>query len=342
MRSETLDLALVEAAFQKRLPQFQGPLQVRKTPTGQSNPTYILTGASGTYVLRRKPDGVLLKSAHAVDREYRVMTALRDTDLPVPRTYYLCEEEAEIGAVYFVMDYVPGRSFLDPRTPELSVEERRAVYDSMNLGLARLHRLDPVALGLEDYGKSGNYFARQLSRWSRQYEASQTEELPDMVELERWLQENLPTEEGPTRLVHGDWRIDNLIFAPQSPELVAVLDWELSTLGNPLADLGTQLMQWSMPTGEDGRGLEGVNRRELGIPENAEYVERYAERAGLNSVPEMSFPVAFAFYRMAGIVQGVKKRAIDGNASNPEQAFKMGEYVPVFARKAIQFITENV
>jgi len=336
-----LDLNQVEQAFRKRIQGFRGPLNATKTPQGQSNPTYIISSPCGNFVLRRKPDGVLLPSAHAVEREYRVMTALYNTELPIPRTNFLCEDPDEIGTVFFVMEHVPGRVFLDPRLPELTRQEREVVYDEMNLRLAQLHSLEPEELGLLDYGKAGNYFARQFSRWSRQYDASATEQIAMMEELQSWLKNHLPREEGPPRLVHGDWRIDNLIYEPLEPTMVAIVDWELSTLGNPLADLGTQLMQWAMPVGDDTRGLGDIDRKSLGIPDDAAYVELYAQRAGMSEVPDLTFAVAFSFFRMGAIMQGIKKRVFDGNASNPERGLKIGNLIPLFAQNALEFINRE-
>ncbi len=334
--SGLLDLEVVAKYLSGRIDGFSGPIQAEKTPTGQSNPTFILTSPSGKYVLRRKPPGVLLKSAHAVDREFRVMSALADSDVPVPKMYCLCEDEGVIGSMFYVMEHIEGRNFVDPRINGVSVEERRGMYDAMNRGLAALHSVDVADVGLANYGKPGNYFERQISRWSGQYEASETDTIAEMDALIAWLKSNTPAEDNTTALVHGDWRIDNLLFAPKGPELVAVLDWELSTLGHPLADLGAQLMQWAMPVGPEGRGLDGVARSALGIPENDEYVELYAERVGLLEVPDMGFYMAFSFFRMAAILQGVKKRALDGNASNPEQAVRLGAFVSIFADKGLR------
>lgn len=333
--SGLLDLEVVAKYLTGRIDGFFGPLQAEKTPTGQSNPTFILTSPSGKYVLRRKPPGVLLKSAHAVDREYRVMSALADSDVPVPKMYCLCEDEDVIGSVFYVMEFIEGRNFVDPRVGGVSRDERRGMYDAMNRGLAALHSIDVAGVGLADYGKPGNYFERQISRWSGQYEASETGTIEEMDALIAWLKSNMPAEDTSTALVHGDWRIDNLLFAPTGAELVAVLDWELSTLGHPLADLGAQLMQWAMPVGPEGRGLDGVDRASLGIPEDSEYIEQYAARVGLPVVPDMGFYTAFSFFRMAAILQGVKKRALDGNASNPEQALRLGSFVPIFAAKGL-------
>lgn len=331
-----LDLERVAKYLSGRVEGFSGPLTAEKTASGQSNPTFILTSPNGKYVLRSKPKGQLLKSAHAVDREFRVMSALAETDVPVPRMFHLCEDEDIIGSVFFLMEFVDGNNFADPRLPDLSKEERSGIYDSMNAGLAKLHSVDVDAVGLTNYGKPGNYFDRQISRWSGQYRATETNNIPAMESLIEWLGSNIPPDDGKIALVHGDWRIDNLMFSNQSTDLVAILDWELSTLGNPLADLGAQLMQWAMPVGAEGRGLDGINRAELGIPDDRAYVEKYAKRAGLSDVPDMSFYVAFSFFRMAAILQGVKKRALDGNASNPEQALRLGEYVSVFAAKGLQ------
>jgi len=334
--SDLLDLDVVAKYMSGRIEGFSGPLSAKKTPTGQSNPTFILTSSTGKFVLRRKPPGVLLKSAHAVDREFRVMSALAGTGVPVPKMYFLCEDEDVIGSIFYVMEYVEGRNFDDPRIQNVTPEDRRGIYDAMNSGLATLHSVDVDAVGLMGFGKPGNYFARQISRWSGQYRASETGVIAQMDQLIEWLDVSIPEGDDKTSLVHGDWRIDNLLFMPDRPELAAILDWELSTLGHPLADLGAQLMQWAMPTGPEGRGLDGVDRRALGIPEDREYVELYAERAGLVEVPEMGFYVAFSFFRMAAILQGVKKRALEGNASNPEQALRLGSFIPLFADKGLQ------
>ena len=320
--------------LEAHVPGFRGPVhEVGKTAQGQSNPTFIVTAASGRYVIRRKPDGELLKSAHAVDREFRVLRALADTDVPVPRALHLCEDDTVLGTMFYVMSFIEGHNWVDPRLKDESVERRAAVYDSMNATLAALHSIAPEAVGLGDYGPSGNYFARQVARWTKQYRATETGTLRPMEDLIAWLDAQTPPE-GPARIAHGDWRIDNLLF-DAAGRCNAVLDWELSTLGHPLADLGSQIMQWQLPPGQEGRGLMGVDRAALGIPSDAEYVETYARRAGLADVPDLDYPVAFAFFRMAAIIQGVKKRALDGNASNPEAGLKMGAYVPMFAQAAL-------
>ncbi len=330
-----MDIAAATHLLSTRVDGFSGPLTAEKTAVGQSNPTYILTTPDKKYVLRSKPLGDLLKSAHAVDREFRVLSALHAQGLPVPKTYFLSDDASVTGAMFYVMDFVEGQNYGDPRLQDKTPTERAAIYDAMNAGLVAVHSVDLTAAGLEDYGKAGNYFERQLSRWAGQYRNSETETIKPMNELIIWLNENLPEDDGQVTLVHGDWRIDNLLFDNKTNALSAILDWELSTLGHPLADLGGQLMQWSMPVGEEGRGLAGVDRAALGIPSDAEYVALYAKRRRLDGPPDMRFYIAFSFFRMAAILQGVKKRALDGNASNPEKALKLGGYVGMFAQEGL-------
>jgi aminoglycoside phosphotransferase (APT) family kinase protein len=326
-----LDTAAVEAWMTAQVPGFRGPIQAEKFATGQSNPTFKLSAPSGAYVLRRKPLGQLLKSAHAVDREFRVQRALAGTDVPVTRMHALCEDGSVIGSMFYVMDYVAGRTFVDPRLPDLGPNDRAAIFDDMNRVLAAIHSVDLAATGLADYGPKGNYYQRQIDRWSKQYRASETEAIPDMDALINWLQANLPEDDGRVTLVHGDYRIDNLLFAPDSPKCVAVLDWELSTLGHPYADLAAVIMQWSLPPGDAGRGLAGVDRKSLGLPEDQAFVDAYCARMGLSGIDRFGFYLAFCFFRMASILQGVKRRALDGNASNPEKALELGAFVPAFA-----------
>ena len=318
-----------------RLPKFKGPWKFTKTPHGQSNPTFILSGSNGVLVVRCKPKGVLLKSAHMIEREFKVMNALYNSKVPVPKMYYLCEDPEEIGTPYYVMEFVEGKAYLDPSLPEFSAESRAFLYDQMNLGLANLHSVKIKSIGLEDFGKSGSYFARQLSIWGRQYELSKTEDIFEVDSLYDWLNKNLPLDQMAENLVHGDWRIDNLLFGNEGLSLSAVLDWEISTIGDGRADLANQLMQWAMPLGMEGRGLEGINRKEFGIPEDLEYIEKYTKRAGLLNSPDLRFPLAFCFFRMSAILQGVKKRALDGNASNPEMAIKVGKMIPEYSRRAL-------
>ena len=334
--SALFDIDAVETWMAAHVPGFRGPILVEKFATGQSNPTFKLTAASGAYVLRRKPPGQLLKSAHAVDREFRVQSALAGTDVPVARMHALCEDESVIGSMFYVMDLVQGRSFVDPRLPDVSAPDRSAIFDDMNRVLAAIHSVDLSATGLNDYGPHGNYYQRQIDRWTKQYRATETEALPEMDALIDWLADNLPEDDGRVTLVHGDYRIDNLLFAPDRPTCVAVLDWELSTLGHPYADLAAVIMQWGLPPGDVGRGLAGVDRNQLGIPEDHAFVEAYCRRMGLPGIDRFGFYLAFTYFRMAAILQGVKRRALDGNASNPEKALELGAYVPAFAKGGLK------
>ncbi|MGR3503075.1 phosphotransferase family protein [Pseudaestuariivita sp.] len=311
----------------------RGPFVLEKFASGQSNPTYKLSSPGETYVLRRKPEGVLLKSAHAVEREFRVQRALAGSAVPVPRMHALCEDAEVIGSAFYVMDHVEGRIFFDPALPDVPKDERGAYFDAMIQTLAALHDVDLQEAGLQDYGPEGHYLARQLARWTKQYRASETGTLADMDALIAGLEAGLPEDDGQRTLVHGDYRIDNLIFAPDAPEVAAVLDWELSTTGHPLADLAALIMQWQLPPGETGRGLAGLDRAVLGLPSDEEVVARYCDLRGLGPIPDFNIYLAFAFFRMAAILQGVKKRGLDGNASNPEQAARYGSYVPMFAAK---------
>jgi aminoglycoside phosphotransferase (APT) family kinase protein len=312
---------------------WRGPSTVKKFPTGQSNPTYLIEAASGRYVLRRKPPGKLLKMAHMIEREFRVLKALEGVSYPAPRVLALCEDEDVIGTAFYLMRFVEGRVLWDPALPEFVREDRAQIYDAMNNGLARLHSIDVTAAGLSDYGKPGGYFARQYQRWTDQYRASETSRVEDMERLIAWLADKVPADDGRVALVHGDWRIDNMIFDSSSPRLLAVLDWELSTLGHPLADLAYQCMQWRLPNVRY-RGLGGIDRAANGIPTEAEYVAAYCKRTGLEAIPNWTFLIAFSFFRSIAIHQGVYKRSLDGNASNPELARQVGESVPFVAHVA--------
>jgi aminoglycoside phosphotransferase (APT) family kinase protein len=310
-----------------------GAVSVTKFASGQSNPTFRLDTPEGAFVLRRKPPGTLLKSAHAVEREYRVQKALEGSAVPVPRMLHLCEDDSVIGAPFYVMELVEGDNHDDPRLPGLTPDARTRLIGEMNRVLAELHSVDVAAVGLSEYGKPGNYYARQLSRWSQQYRASETGSLPDMDRLIAMLEERLPPDDGQVTLVHGDYRLDNLIF--QGSRCAAVLDWELSTLGHPFADLAAVIMQWRMPPGPDSRGLAGVDRRALGLPSDHAFIAAYCARRGLPGVEDFGFYLAFAFFRMGAILQGVKKRALDGNASNPERGLALGAHVPNFASNGL-------
>lgn len=333
MDDQPFDMDALADELHDLVPGFSGLHAIEKFNTGQSNPTYRVKADSGRYVLRAKPPGPLLKSAHQVDREYRVMKALADNDVPVPKVFGLSQEHSVIGRMYFVMELVEGHIFWDPALPEMTKAERTAVYDGMNDVLARLHSVDPEAAGLADFGRSGNYFARQIRRWSEQYIASRTEDLPDIDRLMDWLWENLPDDDGLVRVVHGDFRLDNMIFSGHGEKVLALIDWELSTLGHPLADLSYQCMQWRLPHASGFRGLGGLDRGELGIPSEADYVARYCERSGIK-IDNWSFCLAFSFFRLAAILQGVFKRSLDGNASNPEHAREIGKAVPLLAAMA--------
>lgn len=296
---------------------FAGPLEVRQFRGGQSNPTYLLQAGSGRYVLRRKPPGKLLKSAHAVDREFRIISALYGADFPVPRPFVLCKDDAVIGTMFFVMEYVEGRIFWELDLPESDPEERAAIYDSANTTIARLHGFDYNSLGLDDFGKPGSYFERQISRWSGQYRASETSEIPAMNELLEWLPDNIPDDDS-TGIVHGDFRLDNMIVHPEEPRVIAVLDWELSTIGHPLADFTYHLMPWQMPDiGIGSAGLLGKDLAALGIPSEDEYAQKYCEKTGRSAgIAHRSFYSAFNFFRLAAILQGIAGRVRDGTAAS--------------------------
>jgi aminoglycoside phosphotransferase (APT) family kinase protein len=334
-KTQTLDREAVGAYLRGRLPGFDADFDVQKFETGQSNPTFMLKTPAGNYVLRRKPPGVLLKSAHAVDREFRVQQALADTEVPVAKMHLLCEDDDVIGSAFYVMDHVAGRNITDPTMPNMDPGERAAIIDEMSRVLASLHQVDIDAVGLSDYGPPGNYFERQLGRWTKQYRASETDVIPEMDELILALEAAMPKEDGQRGLVHGDYRIDNMIFAADSPDCRAVLDWELSTIGHPYADLAGVIMQWQMPPGAEGRGLAGIDRAALGLPSDQAFIDSYCERRGLAGIDNFGFYLSFSFFRMGGILQGVLKRALDGNASNPQRAVKLGGFVSLFARNGL-------
>lgn len=334
--TQILDQQAVGAYLRGRLAGFDGPFEVVKFETGQSNPTFLLKTSAGNYVLRRKPPGVLLKSAHAVDREFRVQQALAETDVPVAKMHVLCEDDDVIGSAFYVMDHVVGRNITDPTMPGQSPEVRGGIMDEMNRVLATLHQVDIDTVGLSDYGPPGNYFERQLARWSKQYRASETSVIAEMDELILALDAAMPEDDGQRGLVHGDYRIDNMIFANGDTNCRAVLDWELSTIGHPYADLAGVIMQWQMPPGAEGRGLAGIDRHALGLPSDEAFIAQYCERRGLTGIDGFGFYLSFSFFRMAGILQGVLKRAKDGNASNPERALKLGGFVSLFARSGLE------
>jgi aminoglycoside phosphotransferase (APT) family kinase protein len=339
MSTQRLDTDTLAKYLSAHIPGFSGPLSAEKFAGGQSNPTFKLTAGDTDYVLRRKPPGELLKSAHAVDREYRVISALQDTDVPVPRTFLLCEDEDVIGSMFYVMEYMEGRILWDPVLPEAADNtERAAIYDAMNQTMAALHNVDINTVGLTDYGRPGNYFERQLNRWSKQYRASATENIPSMETLMTWLPANLPEDDGTVGLVHGDYRLDNMMFHPTEPRVVALLDWELSTLGHPLADLANQCMAWMLPREGSMKGLMGVDRHALGIPTDEEYIARYCERTGRDGIDNWNFYLAFSLFRLAAIAQGIVKRAEIGTASSTE-ADSRGDMVTPLANMAVHLIS---
>jgi aminoglycoside phosphotransferase (APT) family kinase protein len=327
------DLALdrIERFLAGRVAGFRGPLTAERFAGGQSNPTYRLRAASGDYVLRKKPAGVLLPSAHAVDREFRVMAALARTAVPVPQVFALCEDESVTGRAFYVMEHLDGRIFWDQRLPGMPAEERAAMFGSMNQVIADLHSVDYAALGLEDFGRPGNYMARQIARWSRQYRASETVKQPAMDALIDWLPAHLPPE-GKPAIVHGDYRMDNLVFHKTEPRVIGVLDWELSTIGDPLADFAYHAMSWRIDP-ELYQGLSGVDVGALGIPDEAEYVAQYCRHTGRTVIAGWEFYLAYSLFRFAAICQGIAKRAIDGTAASGE-AQAIGKLARPFGEQA--------
>ncbi|MGH8117130.1 MAG: phosphotransferase [Rhodanobacteraceae bacterium] len=322
---DTLDTRRVEPYLEAHLDGFKGPMHAEKFEGGQSNPTFLIDAASGRYVLRRQPPGQLLKSAHAVDREFRVMHALAGTGVPVPKMYHLCEDRHVIGSLFYVMEFCDGRILQDAALPEVDNRQRTAMYAETNRVLATLHGVDLEAVGLTDYGKPGNYFERQVSRWSRQYRASELAHLQPMEDLIDWLTRNMPADDGRVALVHGDYRLGNLMWHPSEPTLIAVLDWELSTLGHPLADLAYQCMRMRLPSKSRNPGLSGglqqIDRAALGIPTEREYVDQYCRRRDLARIDKWEFHLAFSFFRLAAIAQGIAKRAVEGNAASRDAAW---------------------
>ncbi len=316
------DESSLERYLAERMPDFRGPLTVRQFVGGQSNPTFMLQTSRERYVMRKKPPGTLLQSAHQVEREYRIIKALANSDVPVPRVHLLCEDPNIIGTAFFVMECVEGRIMRDPLTPDSNPEERAACYDSLNDGLARLHKVDYRAAGLGDYGRPQAYVARQVARWSKQYEASKFDEIPEMDKLIEWLQNHIPARDE-TTIAHGDYRIENIIFHPSEPRIVAVLDWELSTLGHPLGDLAWCLRPYQLPPGIDGvLSFQGLDLKALGIPSEDDFIAAYCKRVGRADVSDMMFFDAFSFFRGAAIAQGIAMRAKMGNASSPDAALR--------------------
>ncbi|MDR3534216.1 MAG: phosphotransferase family protein [Rhodopila sp.] len=330
----TPDAARLAPWLCEHVPGYQGPVTVHQLAGGQSNPTFCLSAPSGEYVLRRKPLGTLLPSAHMVDREYRVIAALAGTDVPVPRVYALCEDDTVIGSAFYVMEFVPGRVFHDARLPGVSPADRAAIFDSMCETIARLHKVDPIAVGLADFGRPANYMQRQLARWTKQYRATETFPIPAMDHLIDWLPAHLPQSDE-VRIVHGDLRLDNMLIHPTEPRVVAVLDWELSTLGDPLSDFANNASTWRMEP-DLFRGLAGEDLAGLGIPSEADYVAAYARRVGRAMPPDWDVYVTFNMFRLAAIIQGIAKRSLDGTASDPDAA-ALGRKAKPIADKAWGF-----
>ncbi len=341
---DTLDEALLASYLEANIEEFKGPLTASKFAGGQSNPTFKIDAASGSYVLRRQPPGKLLKSAHAVDREYRVLAALADTDVPVAKVYHLCEDPEVIGSMFYIMEFCDGNVHWASSLDDISSNQLRAkMYDEMSRVMAAIHSVDLEKVGLSDYGRPGNYFQRQYDRWSAQYKASELKPIPEMDQVIEWLGQNIPEDDGRVSLVHGDYRLDNLMFSSDNQQVIAVLDWELSTLGHPFADLAYQCMGMRLPSGNGpgaSSGLLGIDIGELGIPSEKEYIASYCQRMGIERLDNWNFYLAFSFFRLAAIAQGVAKRAADGNASS-KAAGGIATMVQPIATNALAIINEQ-
>lgn len=341
---DQLDEEKLASYLEQHVDGFKGPLTATKFAGGQSNPTFKIEAQSGVYVLRRQPPGKLLKSAHAVDREYRILNALKDTDVPVAQVYHLCEDRDVIGSMFYLMEFCDGLIHWDAALKNAaSNEQRGAMYDEMNRVLAAIHSVDLEKTGLSDYGKPGNYFQRQFERWSAQYKASELQPIPEMDQLIQWLGDNLPEDDGKVSIVHGDFRLDNLMFDQGNNKVIAVLDWELSTLGHPYADLAYQCMGLRLPVSDKPNtlsGLMGLDAAALGIPSEKEYVAKYCQRMGISEIENWNFYLGFSFFRLAAIAQGVAKRAADGNASN-KAAASVGAMVQPLASTGLNIVANQ-
>ena len=332
--AHAFDVRKLEAYLADRIEGFQTPLEVRQFKGGQSNPTYQLVTPNRKYVMRRKPPGKLLPSAHAVDREFKVISALHPTGFPVAKPYVLCEDESITGTMFYVMDCVEGRVLWESTLPGMDKKQRWATYDAMNETLARLHNLDYAKIGLEEFGKPTAYVARQVARWTKQYQLSETEKIEEMDKLIDWLPKHLPAEGRPS-VVHGDYRLDNMILHPSEPKVLAVIDWELATIGDPLADFTYHLMQWMMPPGGGSAGTQSLVTSDLGalgIPSMEQYVKMYCERTGRSETPNMDYYAAYNFFRLAGILQGIVGRVRDGTAANANAAQNAAAVRPLAMR----------
>lgn len=335
--SPALDSIKLATYLESVIEGFQGPVTATKFAGGQSNPTYLLEAQSGRYVLRRQPLGNLLKSAHAVDREYRVLKALAGSRVPVARAYHLCEDPSIIGSMFYIMSHEDGQIFWDPSFPELPKERRSAYFEELIQILADLHNVKVNEVGLADYGRPGNYYERQIGLWTKQYRASETTALPAMERLIQWLPQHCPPEDGQISLVHGDFRLDNIMFKKGQAKGQAVLDWELSTLGHPLADLAYFCMCLRLPAGGHIPGLAGKDLQALGLPDEPELIKHYCQLRGIESISNWHFYLAFSFFRLAAIAQGVLKRALDGNAAS-DKAMIVGKMTEPLADMALQII----
>lgn len=321
------DAAALGHWMSENIEGFRGPIELSKFEGGQSNPTFRIDAASGRYVLRRKPMGHVLPGAHAVDREFRVLSAMRAAGVPVAPVHALCLDENVIGSIFYVMDFVDGRIFWDPRLPELTRAERSAIFASMNDNIARIHSLSPDEIGLADFGRSGDYLKRQIARWTRQFEAARLEDNPAMDRLIDWLPAHVPAEH-PARLVHGDYRLDNVLIHPTEPRIVAVLDWELSTIGNPITDFAYHMLSWYFAP-ELFRGLAGADLRALGIPDENAYLQRYLASTGLQPPDDWEFYIILSMFRIASILQGIAKRSVEGSATDAQAAEIGAKAVPI-------------
>ena len=337
----SIDATRLSDYLSESIADFRGPLTITQFRGGQSNPTYLLETPRRRYVLRRKPPGKLLPSAHAVDREFRIISTLHAQSFPVPQTFVYCADDSVAGTAFYVMSFADGRVFWEPQMPDSNPAERAAVYDCMNSTLARLHCFDPAAIGLSDFGRGENYVPRQIERWSKQYRASETETIADMDRLIEWLPHNVPPQ-STVRVVHGDYRLDNTVVAPNEPDIIAVLDWELSTLGDPLADFTYHLMQWHMPHSESRAGtgsLVGRDLKALGLPSLSDYVDLYVARTGLDPRPHLPAYFAYNFFRIAAILQGIIGRVRDGTATSEHAPAKAAMIRPL-AETAWRFAQE--
>ena len=332
----SFDHLKLSAWMDANVADFSGPLTVKEFKGGQSNPTYQLITPTKRYVLRRKPPGVLMPSAHAVDREYRVIAALGKTDFPIPKAYALCEDVEVIGTMFYVMEMVDGRIFWDLSLPDQTKSERTNIYRSKLETLARLQKINPSEIGLDGFGKTENYIARQVHRWSKIYVASETKNIPLMDKLNTWLPDNIPDSQE-LSVIHGDYRLDNMVCHPTEPKVIAVLDWELSTLGHPLGDFVYHLAPWMLPNMDGISSLSGLNLPEMGIPTEEEYISMYCELTHRNEIENLEFYKAYTMWRLAAIYQGIVKRVEDGTAASAD-AYRSTEYVEVFAEEAWKYV----